>query len=85
MVEINETHVGGKEGNKHSSNKSGAVGTSGKAPVLGMRQEGYEHEPVNHSQGEYVDGNVHTNSVEAVWAVFKCGLKGSTITSRSST
>ena len=42
----------------------------------GLDEEGYEHDTVNHSEGEYVDGNVHTNSIEAVWAVFKRGLKG---------
>ena len=42
----------------------------------GLDEEGYEHDTVNHSEGEYVDGKVHTNSIEAVWAVFKRGLKG---------
>ena len=42
----------------------------------GLDLEGYEHDTVNHSEGEYVDGPVHTNSIEAVWAVFKRGLKG---------
>ena len=42
----------------------------------GLDEEGYEHDTVNHKEGEYVDGNVHTNSIEAVWAVFKRGLKG---------
>lgn len=51
----------------------------------GLDEEGYEHDTVNHSEGEYVDGPVHTNSIEAVWAVFKRGLKASTTTSRSST
>ncbi len=42
----------------------------------GLDEEGYEHDTVNHSANEYVDGDVHTNSIEAVWAVFKRGLKG---------
>lgn len=42
----------------------------------GLDEEGYEHDTVNHSEGEYVDGPVQTNSIEAVWAVFKRGLKG---------
>ena len=42
----------------------------------GLDEEGYEHDTVNHGEGEYVDGPVHTNSIEAVWAVFKRGLKG---------
>ena len=42
----------------------------------GLDLAGYEHDTVNHGEGEYVDGPVHTNSIEAVWAVFKRGLKG---------
>lgn len=36
----------------------------------------YEHEYVTHSKGKYVtEGNVHTNSIESVWAVFDRSLK----------
>ncbi len=34
------------------------------------------HERVNHSQGEYVRGDVHTNSVEGSFGLFKRGMKG---------
>jgi transposase-like protein len=34
------------------------------------------HRTVIHSQDEYVRGTVHTNTVEAVWSVFKRGMKG---------
>jgi transposase-like protein len=30
-----------------------------------------EHGTVNHSEGEYVKGDVHTNSVENVWSLLK--------------
>ena len=36
----------------------------------------FQHEAVNHKRGEYVRGNVHTNSIESVWAVMKRGLHG---------
>lgn len=36
----------------------------------------YTHESVNHSLGEYVRGDVTTNSIESVWAVMKRGLHG---------
>ena len=35
-----------------------------------------EHETVKHSLGEYVQGPVHTNSVESVWAVGKRSIYG---------
>lgn len=34
------------------------------------------HERVNHSKGEYVRGDVHTNSVEGSFGIFKRGMKG---------
>lgn len=36
----------------------------------------YKHEAVCHSAGEYVRGEVTTNSIESVWAVLKRGLHG---------
>ena len=32
---------------------------------------GYDHERVNHSAGKYVDGEVHTNTIESVWSNLK--------------
>ncbi len=34
------------------------------------------HETVNHSKGEYVRGNVHTNTIEGVFSIFKRGMVG---------
>ena len=36
----------------------------------------YPHAAVRHGQGEYVVGDVHSNSVESFWAVFKRGYYG---------
>ena len=33
------------------------------------------HKTVNHSIGEYVNKNIHTNSIESFWAIFKRGHK----------
>ena len=36
----------------------------------------YQHESVKHGAGEYVRGEVHTNSIESVWAVLKRSIHG---------
>jgi len=35
------------------------------------------HESVNHSGGEYVRGNVHTNNIDSFWSLLKRGIMGS--------
>ena len=34
------------------------------------------HETVTHSRGEYVRGDVHTNTIENYFSVFKRGMRG---------
>ncbi len=34
----------------------------------------FEHSFVKHSASEYVSGNVHTNSIENFWSLFKRGV-----------
>lgn len=41
--------------------------------------KGYDHQTVNHSEREYVRGNVTTNSVESFWGQFKRGVAGTHI------
>lgn len=38
--------------------------------------EGYKHEAVCHSVGEYVRAQAHTNGVESFWALLKRGYYG---------
>lgn len=35
----------------------------------------YKHDAVNHSNHEYVRGDVHTNNIEGVWAFFKKNIR----------
>ncbi len=41
----------------------------------GLKNE-YRHEAVNHSVGEYVRGQAHTNGIESFWALLKRGHYG---------
>jgi transposase-like protein len=43
---------------------------------IGLAKEGYGHIRVNHSIGEYVIGEAHTNGIESFWALLKRGHYG---------
>ena len=43
---------------------------------MGVGKEFAAHETVTHSHDEYVRGDVHTNSVEGYFSIFKRGMKG---------
>ena len=40
------------------------------------REYGFDHDAVNHKIGEYVCGDVHTNTVESYFSILKRGLVG---------
>ncbi len=42
----------------------------------GIDEQGFKHESVSHSTGEYVRNGVSTNGIESVWAVLKRGIIG---------
>lgn len=42
----------------------------------GIADADTRHETVNHSGGEYVRGDVHTNGIENVWSLFKRSIVG---------
>lgn len=121
VVEVDETYVGGKNGNRHADKKRKSQGGADKTPVLGMVQrhgkvvakvvpdtshetllphmvamveegsimvsdqfyktykpilEPYKQVVVKHSDGEYVRGAFHTNTIEGFWALLKRGIFG---------
>ncbi len=42
----------------------------------GLSKKNYKHVSVNHSVGEHMRDQVHTNGVESLWAMLKCGYVG---------
>lgn len=42
----------------------------------GLDARGYIHERINHSEGVYVVGEVHTNTIEGFWSLVKTGIRG---------
>lgn len=54
--------------------KGGTVVTDGLAAYKGLK--GYTHKTVNHSVGEYVRDQAHTNGIESFWALLKRGYYG---------
>jgi transposase-like protein len=42
-----------------------------------LKEDGYKHETVTHSKGEYVRGNVHTANIDGFWSLIKRGIVGS--------
>lgn len=54
-----------------SVEKGSTIYTDDYMPYRLLSEEGYIHEIVNHSQGEYARGNVHVNHDEAIVSLFK--------------
>ncbi|MDE2872108.1 MAG: IS1595 family transposase [Gemmatimonadota bacterium] len=54
-----------------------AIYTDELASHMGLDTDTRRHESVNHSADEWVVGDVHTNSVEGVWSLFKRSIVGS--------
>ena len=54
-----------------------AIYTDELKSYLGIEDHNTRHETVNHSAEEWVVGDVHTNSIEGVWSLFKRSIIGS--------
>ena len=53
-----------------------AIYTDELKSYLGIEDHNTRHETVNHSEEQWVVGDVHTNSIEGVWSLFKRSLVG---------
>ncbi len=49
---------------------------SDEAPVYNHLKRYYTHDSVKHALNIYVEGNVHTNTIENFWSILKRGLYG---------
>ncbi len=56
--------------------KAEAIYTDEWKAYLGIADHNTRHETVNHSEEEWVVGDVHTNSIEGVWSLFKRSIIG---------
>ena len=59
---------------RETAKPGASVYTDDAAAYRGMG--GFQHEAVNHSAGEYVRRQAHTNGIESFWAMLKRGYQG---------
>ncbi len=62
---------------RNISDEADAIYTDELRSHVGLETDTRKHESVNHSKEEWVVGDVHTNSVEGVWSLFKRSIVGS--------
>ncbi len=62
---------------EHVADGVEAIYTDEWSPYEGIADENTRHETVNHSAREWVRGDVHTNTTESVWSLFKRSIVGS--------
>lgn len=56
--------------------KGSTVSTDQYRVYRSLNEKGYKHSSVNHARGEYVRGEVHTNTIEGFWSHFKNSIRG---------
>ena len=61
---------------QESVEEGAMVYTDQNVSYKGLIKKNYKHESVNHSAGEYIKGQAHTNGVESFWAMLKRGHAG---------
>ena len=61
---------------RNISDEADAIYTDELRSYIGVETDARRHETVRHSAEEWVVGEVHTNSVEGVWSLFKRSIVG---------
>lgn len=56
--------------------KSARLMTDENSGYIAVGREYADHQSVCHSRGEYVRGDVTTNTIESFWAILKRGING---------
>ena len=62
---------------RHVRDETEAIYTDELRSYIGIDDEDTRHETVRHAEEEWVVGDVHTNSIEGVWSLFKRSIVGS--------
>jgi transposase-like protein len=81
--EVRSSHVANVSGDEVKDfirlhiDPSARIMTDSFASYRGLRHEFAEHGVVNHADGEYVRGDVHTNTAENYFSILKRGINGS--------
>jgi transposase-like protein len=58
------------------SEKVDLVATDESGVYNRLTKKGFKHESVAHARGEYVRGNVHTQTIDGFWSLLKRGILG---------
>jgi transposase len=59
--------------------KGATVNTDELASYRLLKKKGYDHKTVDHSKGEYANGDIHVNGMENFWKHLKGGINGTHI------
>src|SRR5574337_198168 len=59
------------------ADEADAIYSDGAVQYVGVGDADTRHAAVNHAIGQWVQADVHTNTIEGVWSLFKRSLVGS--------